>query len=63
MENKQSVLVVDDSKDMLELLRRNTALMGFNPFAALNVVDAIEVLQNTTIDLVITDLNMPGIGG
>lgn len=63
MENKQSVLVVDDSKDMLELLRRNTALMGFNPFAALNVLDAIEVLQNTTIDLVITDLNMPGIGG
>lgn len=63
MENKKAVLVVDDSKDMLELLRRNTALMGFNPFAALNVVDAIEVLESTSIDLVITDLNMPGIGG
>lgn len=63
MVKKKSVLVVDDSKDMLELLRRNTTLMGFNSFAAINVIDAIEVLENTPIELVITDLNMPGIGG
>lgn len=63
MENRKTVLIVDDSKDMLELVRRHTATMGFNPFAALNVVDAIEILDSTKIDLVITDMNMPGIGG
>ena len=63
MQNRKTVLIVDDSKDMLELVRRNTATMGFNPFAALNVIDAIEILESTKIDLVITDMNMPGIGG
>ncbi len=63
MNNKLSVLLVDDSRDMLELLRRNMNAMGLNPFATESVVDAIDILENTEIDLVITDLNMPGIGG
>lgn len=63
MNNKLSVLLVDDSRDMLELLRRNMNAMGMNPFATENVMDAIEILENTEIDLVITDLNMPEIGG
>jgi DNA-binding NtrC family response regulator len=63
MKQRPSVLLVDDARDMLELLRRNMAAMGLTPFAANNVVDAIEVLGNSPVDLVITDLNMPGIGG
>ncbi|MGB0805889.1 MAG: sigma-54-dependent transcriptional regulator [Salibacteraceae bacterium] len=63
MNNKLSVLLVDDSHDLLELLRRNMNDLGLNPFATSAVVDAIEVLENTSIDLVITDLNMPEIGG
>lgn len=63
MNNKLSVLLVDDSHDMLELLRRNMNELGLNPFATSTVVDAIEILENTPIDLVITDLNMPHIGG
>ena len=63
MNDRPSVLLVDDARDMLELLRRNMAAMGLTPFAANNVVDAIEVLGNSPVDLVITDLNMPGIGG
>ena len=63
MNSKLSVLLVDDSHDMLELLRRNMNELGLNPFATSTVVDAIEILENTHIDLVITDLNMPEIGG
>ena len=63
MNNKLSVLLVDDSHDMLELLRRNMNDLGLNPFATSTVVDAIDILENTPIDLVITDLNMPEIGG
>jgi len=63
MNSKLSVLLVDDSHDMLELLRRNMNNLGLNPFATSTVVDAIEILETTPIDLVITDLNMPEIGG
>ncbi len=63
MNSKLSVLLVDDSHDMLELLRRNMNELGLNPFATSTVVDAIDILENTPIDLVITDLNMPEIGG
>lgn len=63
MLNRLSVLLVDDSHDMLELLRRNMVEMGFNAFASTSVVDAIELLESTEIDLVITDLNMPKVGG
>lgn len=63
MNERPSVLLVDDDRDMLELLRRNMVGMGLTPFAASNVVDAIEVLDHGTVDLVITDLNMPGVGG
>ena len=63
MNSKLSVLLVDDSHDMLELLRRNMNDLGLNPFATSTVVDAIEILETTPIDLVITDLNMPEIGG
>jgi len=58
-----SVLVVDDSHDMLEVIRRNLNEMGLNPFTSDNVVEGIEILETTDIDLVITDLNMPEVGG
>lgn len=64
MSNKSiSVLVVDDSHDMLEVIRRNLNEMGLNPFTSDNVVEGIEILETTEIDLVITDLNMPEVGG
>ena len=58
-----SVLLVDDARDMLELLRRSINAMGLTPFTANNVVDAIEVLEHGPVDLVITDLNMPEVSG
>jgi DNA-binding response OmpR family regulator len=61
--SKLNVLVVDDSHDMLDLLRRNLNEMNINPFASDSVVNAIEIIENSQLDLVITDLKMPGIGG
>ena len=63
MNSKLSVLLVEDSHDMLELLRRNMNDLGLNPFATSNVMDAIDILEKTEIDLLITDLKMPQIGG
>ena len=63
MKEQPSVLLVDDSRDMLELLRRYMNGMGLTPFTTNNVVDAIEVLEQGPVDLVITDLNMPVMTG
>lgn len=60
---KQQILAVDDSLEMLELLRRNLTNIGYNVLTVTNVMDAIKILESTDIDLVITDLQMPGING
>lgn len=59
----ESVLVVDDSLEMLELLQRQLKAMHFITFQASNVHDAIEVLKHTSVDLLITDLQMPEVNG
>jgi two-component system response regulator HydG len=59
----ESVLVVDDSLEMLELLQRQLKGMNLITFRAANVPDAIELLKHTSVDLLITDLQMPEING
>lgn len=60
---KENILIVDDNYDMLELLHRNLKAQNFHTYKASTVVEAIEILKFTTIDLLITDLQMPGING
>ena len=59
----ETILIVDDSIEMLEVLRRHLQSMNFTTFQCTNVNDAIGILNQTTIDLLITDLQMPGING
>ncbi len=60
---KERILVVDDSPHTLELLQRNLASEGYRVFAAGSVAEAIRILDTTTVDLVITDLKMPKVSG
>ncbi|RZJ34818.1 MAG: sigma-54-dependent Fis family transcriptional regulator [Flavobacterium sp.] len=60
---KENVLIVDDDYDMLELLHRNLKSLNFHAYKASSVNEAIEILKDSTIDLLITDLQMPGING
>jgi len=62
-EGKARVLVVDDAPDTLEVIRRNLADEGYTVFTAPGVVEAIELLESSPVDLVITDLKMPKISG
>ncbi len=59
----ERILLVDDSPDTLEVLERNLASQGFRVFTAANVGEAIRFLEVNPIDLVITDLRMPGASG
>ncbi|MDQ7779208.1 MAG: sigma 54-interacting transcriptional regulator [Planctomycetota bacterium] len=61
--DKERILVVDDSAETLEVLRRNLASSGYQVFTALAVADAIKILEGTAVDLVITDFKMPGANG
>jgi len=59
----RSILLVDDSKDMLEVLSRNLSMKGYKTYSVQSVHEAIEFLNSTDVDLVITDLKMPEVDG
>lgn len=60
---KENILIVDDNYDMLELLQRNLKAENYHTYKASSVTEAIDVLKYSPIDLLITDLQMPGING
>lgn len=60
---KEHILIVDDSHDMLEVLRRQLGDLGYSTFQAGNVVDAVDILKGSRPNLLITDLQMPGVNG
>ena len=60
---KEHILVVDDSVNTLEVLQRNLMSAGYHVFTASGVAEAIEILNGTPLDLVITDLKMPKVSG
>lgn len=60
---KENILIVDDNYDMLELLHRNLKALQFHTYKASSVTEAVEILKDSTPDLIITDLQMPGING
>jgi len=60
---KDSILVVDDTPDTIELLQRNLESQGYQVLTAPDANEAIRILEATAIDLVITDLKMPGASG
>jgi len=61
--NKVNVLVVDDSPETIELIKRNLESVGYQVYSANNVQSAVKLLDSLTIHLVVTDLKMPGENG
>lgn len=61
--NKGNILIVDDAYDMLEVLQRQLKTMHYATYQAANVRDAMDVLNHSSVDLLITDLRMPELDG
>lgn len=61
----KKVLVVDDEADMLWMLQRNLnkGMEGVEILATESGEGALSILSDQAIDLVITDINMPGMSG
>ena len=60
---KERILLVDDAPDTVEILQRNLQSKGYQVFTAPGVAEAILILNQTPVELVITDLKMPKVSG
>mgnify|MGYP001791056832 CR=1 FL=1 len=58
-----TVLAVDDSRTMRDMLRLALTNAGFDVHLAEDGVHGLEVLETLTPDVVITDINMPRMDG
>lgn len=63
MLRKENILLVDDDIQILELLQRHLKSMHYHTYKAVSVKEALFILKDTKIDLLITDINMPEING
>ncbi|MBF0379973.1 MAG: response regulator [Magnetococcales bacterium] len=60
---KATVLVVDDEVGIVEGLQDWLEINGHSVYTASSGIKALEVLAEQSIDIMITDLRMPGMGG
>lgn len=58
-----STLVIDDAKTMRDTLKDLLITAGFNVLEAENGEQGLDMMAKHAIDLVISDLNMPGMDG
>ncbi|MBF0458490.1 MAG: response regulator [Nitrospirae bacterium] len=59
---KQSILIVDDEPDILKALS-DTFIGDYDVHKASSASEAMEILKNKNIDLILTDQRMPGMTG
>jgi CheY-like chemotaxis protein len=60
-----SVLLIDDDKDVLTVLKRSLELKGMNTYGFSNPILAVEHFRNNAAnyDIVVTDIRMPDMNG
>ena len=61
--HQENILIVDDDINILELIQRHLHSLNYHSYKAISVKEAIQILKDTQIDLLITDLKMPEVDG
>jgi len=59
----KKILTVDDSPTVREMLKTTLQNAGFNVLQAINGEEALKLLEAESIEMLITDLNMPKLDG
>lgn len=59
----QTILAVDDSASMRQMVRYTLEGAGYKVVQAADGVEALEFARSDTVDLVLTDVNMPRMDG
>lgn len=57
------ILLVDDEVDFLDVISEFLEFQGYETGTALNGDDALKILEKKKYDLIISDINMPGMKG
>ena len=60
---KKKILVVDDEQDVRETLESVLAKLEYDPMVAPGGKEALEMIKNNKIDVVLSDLYMPEMDG
>jgi len=60
---KARVLVVEDNKDLIDLFSRQLQILGFQVSVAKNGVEALAVALTDHPDVILMDIEMPGMNG
>jgi len=60
---KEKILVVDDEKDILELIDYNLTRNGYRVKTVPSGEEALELIKENDYDLIILDLMLPGVDG
>ena len=63
MKSSVSILIVDDEQMMRNLLEKILIREGYKILSAGNGVEALEILQSSRVDMVISDIKMPRMNG
>ena len=59
----RNILVVDDEEDVRDTLAKVLKSMDYQPFVAEGGKEALEIIRNNKIDVVLSDLYMPEMDG
>ncbi|MBA3029168.1 MAG: response regulator [Desulfobacteraceae bacterium] len=59
----KKVLVVDDEKDLVNALKNLLEFLDYNAVSATSGLEAIETYKSFSPDIVLMDINMPGMNG
>src|SRR5436305_14005731 len=60
---KTTILAADDDPQLLRLISRNLQLEGYDVLAASDGQQALELIENNSLDLVLLDVMMPRMDG
>lgn len=63
MTDKEKVLVIDDSREMLLVMKHLLLNNGYQPLLAENGLTGLEMVEEHDPDLIVLDLNMPVVDG
>lgn len=61
--DKNNILVVDDEKDICDLIGIYLKNQGYDVFKAEDGLEALDILKTVNIDLIILDIMMPNLNG
>ena len=59
----ENILIIDDSEDILEIFEQVLVNEGFDVSTANSGNEGIELFKRQSFDIVIIDINMPGMNG